>query len=138
MAIDDSFFFSDDQVAQRLKSARQRFDLTLEQLSALTKSIDPTGAGVSRVALSRYENGATLPGLRELRLISFATRRPLSVLIYGERIDPMSSYKLELEMRIRDMVMDAVYVDGLVKDSVEHVADSEEHKRLVESVKNPI
>ncbi len=135
MPIDDPFFFRDEDVAQRLKAVRQQRDLTLEQLSSLTKEIDPTGDGVSRVALSRYENGATLPGLRELRLISFATRRPLSFLIYGQRTDPMSSYKLELEMRIIDTVMDSVVADGLIKETAEQNPDDDEYKRLLEQVK---
>lgn len=136
MAIDDPDFFDDKLVAESLKNSRQKRDLTLEQLSNLTKKIDPTGAGISRVSLSRYENGDSLPGLRELRLISFATRRPLSVLVYRERIDPMSSYKLELEMRITDTVMGSVTADGVIKQTEEQSPEQDEdYLRLLDEVK---
>lgn len=135
MAIDDSEYFDDDGFARHLKSARQRHDLTLEQLSRLTKEVDPTGTGISRVALSRYENGASLPGLRELRLISFATRRPLAFLFYGERTDPMSSYRLELEMRIIDTVMGQVDAKGLIQEVNEQDPDDDRFKMLLEAVK---
>lgn len=90
---------------------------------------------MSRVALSRYENGASLPGLRELRLISFATRRPLAFLFYGERTDPMSSYRLELEMRITDIVMGQVDAQGLIKEVSEQVPEDDAFKALLENVK---
>jgi transcriptional regulator with XRE-family HTH domain len=126
MAIDDPDYFDDQIVAGSLKNSRQKRDLTLEQLSNLTKKIDPTGAGISRMSLSRYENGDSLPGLRELRLISFATRIPLSTLVYRERIDPMSAYKLELEMRITDTVMGSVTADGVIKQTAEQSPESDE------------
>lgn len=135
MPIDPAYLFDDTKVASYLKSARSRHDLTLEQLSRLTKEIDPAGNGVSRVALSRYENGASLPGLRELRLISFATRLPLALLLYGERTDPMSSYRLELEMRITDIVMGQVDAQGLIKEVSEQTPDDETFKALLQSVK---
>ena len=136
MAIDDPFLFDDSDFAKRLKAARQHSDLTLEQLSTLTKNIDPAGVGVSRVALSRYENESSLPGLRELRLISFATRRPLALLVYGERTDPMSSYKLELEMRITEVVMGSITAEGLLKESDQQQPDQNpEYLKLLESIK---
>lgn len=139
MAIDDPELFDDATFAKRLKTARQSRELTLEQLSALTKEVDPSGTGVSRVALSRYENGSTLPGLRELRLISFAVRRPLSVLVYGQRTDPMSSYRLELEMRIMEVVMDSVTAEGLVKGETEQAPDQDEsYQHLLKQVKNTL
>jgi len=139
MAIDDPELFDDAIFAKRLKTARQSRELTLEQLSALTKEVDPSGTGVSRVALSRYENGSTLPGLRELRLISFAVRRPLSVLVYGQRTDPMSSYRLELEMRIMEVVMDSVTAEGLLKGESEQAPDQDEsYQHLLKQVKNTL
>lgn len=136
MAIDDSYFFEDADFARRLKTHRQTRELTLDQLSALTKGVDPAGNGVSRVALSRYENGASLPGLRELRLISFSLRRPLSSLIYGERIDPMSAYKLELEMRIRDAVLDSVMAEGLIKETFDQAPEEDEkYQKLLDEVR---
>lgn len=132
----DPFYFDDTLFAHSLKNARQGKKLTLEQLSSLTKKIDPTGAGISRVSLSRYENGDSLPGLRELRLISFATRRPLSLLVYHERVDPMSTYKLELEMRITDCVMGQVTADGLIKETEEQSPEEDaDYLRMLDEIK---
>ena len=120
-----------------MRSRRDAFELTHEQLSQLTKAIDPKGEGVSRVALSRYETGAALPGLRELRLIALALRRPLSSFVYGVRSDPMFPYKLSLEMRIMDMVMGQVTAEGLIKNEDENEPVSPEFLALVEQVKKP-
>lgn len=135
MAIDDRFLFSDDNFSSTMKNYRQRRELTHEQLSRLTKAIDPAGQGVSRVALSRYETGTSQPGLRELRLIALALRVSLSLLVYRERTDPMLPYKLDLEMRITDMVMDLVMADGLIKDGLENEPVSPEYLALVEKAK---
>lgn len=135
MAIDSTHYFDDSFVASILRSSRQTRDLTLEQLSRLTKEIDPTGAGISRVALSRYENGSSLPGLRELRLLSFALRRPLSVLAYGEHTDPMSSYRIQLELRIQEVVNSHLEADGLIKAEDHQEPESESYRALLEQVK---
>lgn len=126
-------YFKD--VASYLNSAREHHDLTLEQLSQLTKEVDPEGRGVSRVALSRYENGASEPGLRELRLISWATRRPLAFLLYGQYVDPMSSYTLELEMRITDVVMGSLSAEGLIKERDTQEPENEHFKEALRRVK---
>jgi transcriptional regulator with XRE-family HTH domain len=138
MAIDSQHYFDDAFIASFLKSSRQRHELTLEQLSRLTKEIDPSGVGISRVALSRYENGSSLPGLRELRLLSFALRRPLSLLAYGEFTDPMSSYRIELEMRIMEVVNDHLTAEGLIKGDQSQDPESEQFKTLLSRVKNAI
>ena len=135
MAIDSHFYFDDSHFTSLLKAARQGRDLTLEQLSRLTKEIDPLGAGISRVALSRYENGSSLPGLRELRLLSFAFRRSLSHLVYGEPTDPMSSYRIELEMRIMEVVNNHLAAEGLIKGEDHQEPESPEYKQLLETVK---
>lgn len=138
MTIDSNAYFDDTFIALFLKSSRQRFDLTLEQLSRLTKEIDPSGVGISRVALSRYENGSSLPGLRELRLLSFALRRPLSLLAYGEQTDPMSTYRIELEMRIMEVVNDHLTAEGLIKGDQSQNPESEQFKALLETIKKSI
>lgn len=136
MAIDSPHLFDNEFFRQILKSRRQAKDLTTEQLSQLTKLIDPAGEGVSRVALSRYENGASLPGLRELRLIALSLRLPLAKLVYGgESTDPMSSYRLELEMKIMELVNDMVSAEGIIKDSMENDPDGAEYRALVEQVR---
>ena len=133
---DANLYFNDKRVAENLKALRVNRGLTLEQLSALTKMIDPSGTGVSRVSLSRYENGDSLPGLRELRLLSFAVRRPLSALVYRDRIDPMSSYKLELDMRIMDTVMGMTLAEGVIKHTGEqHPEEDEAYLKMLSDVK---
>jgi transcriptional regulator with XRE-family HTH domain len=135
MAIDKSYFFDNSFFTEAMKMVRTSRHLTLDELSALTKEIDPTGVGISRVALSRYETGASLPGLRELRLLSFALRKPLSFLVYQDGTDPMSTYTLELELRIMETVNDILATDGVFKDANENNPQSAEYLALVEKVK---
>ena len=47
----------------------------------------------------------------------------------------MSSYRLELEMRITDVVMGQVDAQGLIKEVAEQDPEDESFKSLVESVK---
>lgn len=135
MAIDQARFFENGCFADALKRGRQRLDLTLEQLSLLTKEIDPTREGVSKMTLSRYETGATLPGLRELKIISFALRRSIADLIYEESDDPMNSYKLTLELRITETVNQMLTADGIIKDESMNEPQTPEYLSLVEKVK---
>lgn len=89
----------------RLRQHRQALDLTLDAMSRLTKLVDPVGAGISRVALSRYENGDSLPGLRELKLLSQSLRLPLSYLVYGDPDDPMNFMNAEpLEIAVENFI----------------------------------
>jgi len=136
MAIDASYLFDNSFFTEAMKMARRGGDLTLDELSALTKEIDPLGVGISRVALSRYETGASLPGLRELRLLSFALRKPLSFLVYQDGTDPMSTYKLELELRIMETVNDILAADGFYKETNENAPKSDAYLALVEKVKD--
>ena len=135
MAIDQACFFDNQVFSRMLKGGRRRQDLTLDQLSALTKEIDPAGEGVSRMTLSRYETGATLPGLRELRILSFALRMPLAWLVYEDREDPMTSYKLNLEMRITETVFDMVTAEGIIKGENQQDPQTPEYLALVEQSK---
>ena len=47
----------------------------------------------------------------------------------------MSSYRLELEMRITDIVMGQVDAQGLIKEVSEQTPDDETFKALLQSVK---
>jgi transcriptional regulator with XRE-family HTH domain len=136
MAIDYDYYFNNAQFGPTLKSSRQRRKLTLDQLSALTKEIDPTGEGVSKMTLSRYENGTTLPGLRELKILAFSLRVPLALLAYDDREDPMTSYRLNLEMRITETVMDMITAEGVIKGSDTQEPESPEYLALLDSVRN--
>jgi transcriptional regulator with XRE-family HTH domain len=120
MAIDSPFYFDNALFAQRLKSGRRKTGLTLDQLSKLTKLIDPKQEGISRVALSRYETEASLPGLRELRLLSFSLRLPLAWLVYEEHMDPMLNYRTSLQMRVTEMAFDTEIASGVIKTSIEN------------------
>lgn len=70
------------EFVKRLKTLRQSLDLTLDTASRLTKIAAPKGDGISRVTMSRYENGDFSPGLREPRILSMAFRMPLAWLAY--------------------------------------------------------
>lgn len=135
MSLEEEDLFPADGVPRAMRKYRERLGVTHEQLSQLTKALDPKGEGVSRVALSRYETGAALPGLRELRLIAVALRCPLSVLVYGQRTDPMLNYKLSLEMRIMDMVMGELTAEGLIKSEDDNDPMTPEFTELLEQVK---
>jgi transcriptional regulator with XRE-family HTH domain len=135
MAIDQDYYFNNESFSRVLKGKRHRLNLTLDQLSALTKEIDPKGEGVSKMTLSRYETGATLPGLRELKILAFSLRVPLALLAYENPEDPMTSYRLNLEMRITDTVMDMITAEGIIKGSDTQEPDSEEWRALVDGVK---
>lgn len=135
MPIDDASYFANEHFSQVMRERRQQRGLTHEQLSRVTKAIDPAGEGVSRVALSRYETGASLPGLRELRLIALGLRVPLAQFVYGEQSDPMLPYRIELEMRIMEMVNDMISAEGLVKDERDNNPESDAYRALLAEVK---
>jgi transcriptional regulator with XRE-family HTH domain len=104
-------------IGTRLRQYRQsRADLTLDQLSKLTAAVDPAGAGISRVALSRYETGAAYPGTRELKLLARALRVKLSTLLYGTSEDPMNFMMPSIEEVIDHNVYLVLVGQGLVKD----------------------
>jgi transcriptional regulator with XRE-family HTH domain len=57
-------------LGRRVKQLREALGLNFEQLAALTREYDPEG--IAPVTLRRYERddeSATLPGLRELRIL---------------------------------------------------------------------
>ena len=118
-----------------MRSRRQDAGLTHEQLSRVTKAMDPTSEGVSRVALSRYETGASLPGMRELRLIALALRCPLSLLVYGQQNDPMLPYRLSLEMRIMEQVNDMISAEGIIKEESDNDPMTPAYRDLIAQVK---
>lgn len=135
MAIDQDYIFDNSAFSRILKGRRQRLNLTLDQMSVLTKEIDAKGEGVSKMTLSRYETGTTLPGLRELRIIALSLRVPVAFLVYEEREDPMTSYKLNLEMRITETVMGMIAAEGVIKGDDSNEPESPEYLALVERVR---
>jgi transcriptional regulator with XRE-family HTH domain len=137
MAIDNKFLFDNTTFSSTMKLVRQQRGLTLDELSRLSKEIDPSGDGISRVALSRYETNASLPGLRELRLISLSLRTPLSFLVYQEHMDPMLNYRTSIEMRLTEMAFDTVIADGVVKEKYLHdPANNADYLNLLKTIKD--
>lgn len=57
-------------LGRRLKGLRENFSWTLSEISQATKQIDPEKEGVSKVSISRYENGDSFPGYREIKLLA--------------------------------------------------------------------
>lgn len=69
---------------ERVRESRQQLGLTIEALSRLCRSWDaPDGKGISPPTIGRYEENATLPGLRELRLLADALGVPVQWLVDG-------------------------------------------------------
>ena len=73
----------ESRLGERIRHARDELDLNIEALSRLTKEYDLEGVGLSPTSISRYESGASLPGLREFRLVREALDVPMAWLLYG-------------------------------------------------------
>lgn len=122
-------------IKDRLKKYRQNAELTLEALSLVTKGVDPEGKGISRVSLSRYESGSE-PGLRELKILSWAFRKPLALIVYGDQ-DPISFRREPFDMMLEDIISETVLSilenRGLVKK--EESDDDNSYKQLIETAR---
>lgn len=129
------------EFGKRLKSLRQQRELTLDAASRLTRLADPKGDGISRVTMSRYENGDFSPGLRELRILSTSFRVPLSYLAYGDSEDPMNfmepSIELVLEDKIAQVVLHMLAQYGLIdkKEANAEERFSPEYEQMLEQAK---
>lgn len=129
--------YSHRTIHERLKHLRQMNDLTLEALSLVTKGVDPDSKGISRVSLSRYESG-TEPGLRELKILSWAFRRSLSFLVYGDTEDPMGRVPVNLDLIIEDIVAETLEHILANKGLIPPVHPSKEeldYEKLLEAAK---
>lgn len=120
-----------------LKMLRQETGLTLEALSLVTKGVDPEGKGISRVSLSRYETGSE-PGLRELKILSWAYRKPIAYLVYGYLRDPLADDQRDtLELILEDMICDTVNVmlerKGLIEPRLSD--EDQQYAQLIEAAK---
>lgn len=89
----------------RIRRQRTQYHLTLDELSELTKLADPDGMGVSKVAISRYENADSLPGYRELKLLSHALGVPVSTFFYEESEDPFGVVRPTMEEIVKELVL---------------------------------
>lgn len=120
------------QLGHMLRVTRQRNELTMDQLSLLTKAVDPEKVGVSRVAISRYETGASFPGYREIKLLAFALRTSVSSLVYA-RVDPLEITP-SLDSTVHKIVMDILIDYGILKDDSPKF-DGAIHNQLLAKVK---
>lgn len=104
-----------DELALRLKEVREHLNLTLSQASEATKQIDVRGEGVSKVSISRYENGGSFPGYRELRLLAQTYGVAVSFLFYGDRPDPFAGWDFSLDQFLSDLIDDRLIEHGLIE-----------------------
>ena len=125
------------EFGKRLKSRRQDLDLTLDQFSRLTKLADPNGEGISRVTLSRYENGTYAPGLRELKVLAQSLRCTLSKLVYNMQDDPMNFFDPSIDEAIDAHVFKILVGQGLVEQPVDLTPMGENHMALIEKARKP-
>lgn len=78
----------EDILGERIRQRREEKHLTQEALSILSRKLDPHEKGISRPSIVAYEKGETLPGARELRLLSDALNVTPSWLVLGEYDSP--------------------------------------------------
>jgi transcriptional regulator with XRE-family HTH domain len=103
------------EVGKRIKHLREEYDWTLDELSQATKHIDHLNVGVSKVSISRYENGDTYPGYREIKLIALALAKSVNYFFYGDRPDPYSGWTMSLDEYLRSIIKDVLIEEGLVE-----------------------
>ncbi|MFY3382807.1 helix-turn-helix domain-containing protein [Paracidovorax sp. MALMAid1276] len=99
----------------RLKKLREGFSWTLGELSEATKHLDPTGDGISKVSISRYENGDSYPGYRELKLIAQVFAVPVSSLFYGDIPDPYAGWEMSLDDYLRSVIKSVLIEEGVIE-----------------------
>lgn len=76
----------EDEIGERIKSAREGRGWTQQVLSTRTRMADPNGEGISRTVLVGYETGKTKPGAREIRLLSDALNITPNWLLLGNSV----------------------------------------------------
>jgi len=98
----------------RLKKLREGFSWTLGELSEATKQLDPTGDGISKVSASRYENGDSYPGYREVKLLAQTFAVPVSTLFYGDIPDPYAGWEMSLDDYLRSVIKSVLIEEGVI------------------------
>lgn len=102
-------------LSRRLKGLRESFSWTLTELSLATKQMDPEKEGISKVSISRYENGDSYPGYREMRLLAQAFGVSITFLFYGDVPDPYAGWEFSLDEYLRSVIKDVLIEEGLVE-----------------------
>ena len=113
--IDDANNPEKQALGKRLRGLRDSFGWTLEEVSQATKQADPQNEGVSKVSISRYENGDSYPGYREIKLLSQALGSTVAFVFYGDMPDPYSGFELSLDEYFQNLIKDALIDHGLIK-----------------------
>ena len=114
--IDDAINPDKKALSLRLKGLREKFSWTLSELSKTTTQVDQLGDGVSKVSLSRYENGDSYPGYREIKLIAQAFGVSVIYLFYGDVPDPYGgSQELSLDEYLRSVIKEVLIEEGVIE-----------------------
>lgn len=126
-------------LGRRLKGLRESIGWTLAELSQATKQMDPEKEGVSKVSISRYENGDSFPGYREIRLLAQAFGVSITFLFYGDMPDPYAGWEFSLDEYLRSVIRDTLIDEGLIEG--ESRAQREDKKsralRLLNTMREP-
>ncbi|MDO8774833.1 MAG: helix-turn-helix transcriptional regulator [Burkholderiaceae bacterium] len=102
-------------LGRRLKGLRESISWTLGELSQATKQMDPDKEGVSKVSISRYENGDSFPGYREIRLLAQAFGVSITFLFYGDAPDPYAGWEFSLDEYLRSVILDVLIDEGVIE-----------------------
>jgi transcriptional regulator with XRE-family HTH domain len=117
-------------LGRRLKGLRESFSWTLGELSQATKHIDPDKEGVSKVSISRYENGDSFPGYREIKLIAQAFGVSITFLFYGDAPDPYAGWEFSLDEYLRSVIKDVLIEEGLIEGESRAQKENKKMKAL--------
>lgn len=118
-----------EALGSRLRKLREGISWTLGELSEVTKHLDPSGDGVSKVSISRYENGDSFPGYREIKLLAQAFAVPVASFFYGDVPDPYSGWDMSLDDYLRSVIKSVLIEEGVIEG--ESRADRENKQMLL-------
>lgn len=107
-------------IGKRIRRKRELLGYNFEQLAALTREYDANG--IAAVTLRRYERedkSATLPGLRELRILCDALDLSADYLLRGQE-NAVEEYTQDLFEQFRNLVKVISREDGIPSNSRRH------------------
>lgn len=87
------------------------------------------------MSLSRYETGATFPGIREVKLLSRALRTEVCYFLYGHSDDPMNFIVPSIDNAIMEIVYQVLVAQKLVTPKGDMEPMGDEFMSLVEQIK---
>ena len=120
----------EDLLKDRIRQRREEKQLTQEALAILTRQLDPLAKGISRPSIVAYEKGDTLPGTRELRLLSDALNVTPSWLVLGEYDAPQD---VDIEATLSKFIY--AIAKEAAHDAVKEIA---EHHEKMERIHDEI